>query len=71
MDLVPQDIPLQATLWPIKGKCTLVIVPTFPVESLVRPEMVHQHEREVEYFRDDKGTNKRKRVFANERKQMT
>ncbi len=46
---------------PIKDKGTKVTVPTFPTQSPVRMEMVHQHERDVEYFMENKEKNKRKR----------
>ncbi len=67
--LLPQVVPLQATICPAKGKGAKVTVPTFPTQFLVWPKIVHQHEREVEYFKANKGMNKRKRV-AKGRKQI-
>ena len=37
-----------------------VIVPTFTSQTLIRPEMVYQHDREDGYFKVEKGKNKRK-----------
>ena len=61
LDLVPQVVTFQALAHPIKGKSAKVIVPTFPAQSLVRLEIVYQHERNFGCFRVDKGKNKRKR----------
>ena len=48
LDLVPQNIPLQATTCPTRGKVAKVTIPTFHTQSPVRLEIIHQHEREVE-----------------------
>ena len=61
LDPNPLVVTLQDTTCPIKGKGAKVTVPTFPAQPPVRSKMIHQHERDVEYFRVDKGKNKRKR----------
>ena len=61
LDPLPQFIIFQATTHPITGKGAKVIVQTFLSQSLVKPQMVYQHDRDVGYFRANKGRNKRKR----------
>lgn len=61
---VPQTVIFQASKHLLKGKGAIVRVPTSPVQFPVRPKMVHQHNKEVGYFRVEKGKNKRKRDSA-------
>ena len=51
LDLIPQTIVFQATTHPVKGRRENVTMPTFTTLSLVRPEIVHQLEKEFGYFR--------------------
>ena len=44
-----------------RGQGAKVTVPTFTAQSLVRPEIVHQLDREVGYYRAQKGKGKGKR----------
>ena len=61
MDPISQALPLQDITQTNKGKGTKITKPTYPTKSLVRPEMVHRHEREVEYSKTQKGKDKKRK----------
>lgn len=62
VDPIPQVVDFQATTRPTKGGGAKVTIPTFIAQSLVRPEIVHQLDKEVGYYRAHKGKGKRKRT---------
>lgn len=61
LDPVPQIVVFQAIVRPVRGRGEKVTIPTFPAQSPIRLEMEYKHEREVGYFKVEKGKNKRKR----------
>lgn len=56
----PSNYIFQATTHPTKGGGAKVTIPTYTTQSLVRLEIVHQIDREVGYYRVQKGKGKRK-----------
>ncbi len=62
LDPIPQEMVFHAQAHPARDRGTKVIVPIFTTQSLVRPEVVHQLDREVGYYRAQKGKGKRKRT---------
>jgi hypothetical protein len=59
-DPIPQEVFFHAIAHPTKGRGAKVTMPTFTTQSLVRPEIMHQLDREVRYYRAQKGKGKRK-----------
>lgn len=55
LDFVPKTIVLQATTSLVKGRGENVIVPTVTAQSPIRLEMVYQKDRELGYFKAQKG----------------
>lgn len=62
LDPVPQIIVFQGISHLVKGRGVKVIVPMFIAQSLIRPKIMYQHNREFRYFKAHKGKNKNKRV---------
>lgn len=60
MDLIPQEVVFQDTTHPKKGRGAKVTVPTFTSQSPMKPETMHQLDREIRYYRALKGKGKRK-----------
>ena len=62
-DLIPQMVVFHAQSHPTKRQRSKVTVSAFTAQSPVRPEIVHQLDRLVGYYRAQKGKGKRKRIY--------
>ena len=63
LDLIPQVFVFHSQAHLDKGQGVKVAVPTFTDQSPMRLEIVHQLDREVGYYRAQKGKGKRKINF--------